>query len=107
MARALFAGEVVAESPRTETIEGVAYFPPDTVRWDLLEETATRTGCPWRGVATYYTVRVGDTREVDAAWSYHAPKRRARRIAGWVAFWKGVMVELPEGDEEANGPAFG
>lgn len=92
MPTASFNGEVIAEAEDVVTIEGVAYFPPDSVRLDCLEETATRTGCPWRGIATYYTVRVGDRAERDAAWRYLEPKRKARRIAGWVAFWKGVEV---------------
>ncbi len=58
-----------------------------------MEETATRTGCPWRGVATYFTVRAAGDSEVDASWIYQAPKRKARRIAGWVAFWKRVAVD--------------
>jgi uncharacterized protein (DUF427 family) len=93
MATATFNGVVLAEADEVISIEGVAYFPPESVRLDCLEETATRTGCPWRGIATYYTVRVGDRAEIDAAWRYLAPKRKARRIAGWVAFWKGVTVE--------------
>jgi uncharacterized protein (DUF427 family) len=97
MARAVFKGEVLADSEETISIEGVTYFPPDAVRLDALEPSATRTGCPWRGIATYYTVRVGEHEEPDAAWRYLEPKRKARRIAGWVAFWKGVTVEGGEG----------
>jgi uncharacterized protein (DUF427 family) len=96
MVRAIFHDTVIAECAEVISIEGVAYFPPDSVRLDHLEATATRTRCPWRGIATYYTVRVGDWVEVDAAWSYLEPKRKARRLAGWVAFWKGVAVEGAE-----------
>lgn len=96
MPTATFNGVVIAEADEVISIEGVAYFPPESVRLDCLEETGTRTGCPWRGVATYYTVRVGDRAETDAAWRYLAPKRKARRLAGWVAFWKGVTVDGAE-----------
>jgi uncharacterized protein (DUF427 family) len=93
MARATFNGVVLAESDETISIEGVDYFPPDTVRHEHLEATQTRTACPWRGVATYYTVRVGDKQDRDAAFAYMRPKRKARRMAGYVAFWKSVDVE--------------
>lgn len=93
MPRAVFNGAVLAESAETLSVEGVDYFPPDSVAWERLSETATRTACPWRGVATYYTVTVGDRSERDAAFAYHAPKRKARRLQGHVAFWKAVEVE--------------
>ncbi|NQW08905.1 MAG: DUF427 domain-containing protein [Alphaproteobacteria bacterium] len=59
-------------------------------------QTETLPTCPWRGVASYFTVRVGETEIVDAAFSYETPKKRARRIAGWIGFWKGVEVEDAE-----------
>ena len=93
MARASLSGMVLAESAAVETVEGCLYFPRETVRLEHLEPCATRTVCPWRGVATYYDVRVGDRVEPAAAWSYETPKRRARRLAGAVAFWKGIEVE--------------
>jgi uncharacterized protein (DUF427 family) len=93
MARASLNGTVLADSDAVETIEGCLYFPRESVRLEHLEPCATRTVCPWRGVATYYDVRVGDHVEPAAAWSYESPKRRARRIAGAVAFWKGILVE--------------
>ncbi|MCR9175043.1 MAG: DUF427 domain-containing protein [Alphaproteobacteria bacterium] len=93
MARAIFNGVVLAESDETISIEGVEYFPPDTVKHEHLEATRTRTACPWRGVATYYTVRVGDREDRDAAFAYTRTKRKARRMEGYVAFWKSVDVE--------------
>lgn len=93
MARASFNGVVLAESDQVETVEDCVYFPREQVRMEHLEPSATRTACPWRGVARYYDVRVGDRVEPAAAWSYEEPKRRARRLAGAVAFWKGIQVE--------------
>lgn len=96
MAWARFGDVVLAESDAIVSIEGVAYFPRDSVNMALLEKTATRTTCPWRGIASYFTVRAGETEVVDAAFSYENPKKRARRIAGWVGFWKGIQVEGAE-----------
>ncbi len=93
MARASLNGVVLAECDTVLTVEDCVYFPRDSVRLEYLQPCATRTICPWRGVASYYDVRVGDRLEPAAAWSYEAPKRRARRLAGAVAFWKGIDVE--------------
>lgn len=93
MAKASFNGTVLAENEAVETVEDCIYFPRESVRMEHLVRCATRTACPWRGVATYYDVRVGDRVEPAAAWSYEEPKRRARRLAGAVAFWKGIQIE--------------
>lgn len=52
----------------------------------VLERTDTTTVCPYKGVATWYSVRLGDRVLTDAAWSYEAPRDEARGIAGLVCF---------------------
>lgn len=93
MARATWNGAVLAESNTFEIVEGNVYFPIDSVKRDFLRESATHTECGWKGTASYYDVQVGDSVNRDAAWYYPAPKPAASRIAGYVAFWKGVAVE--------------
>ncbi len=93
MARAIWNGAVLAESDRFEMVEGNVYFPPGSIRREHFRESETRTVCGWKGVASYYHVEVGGTRNADAAWFYPAPKEAASRIAGYVAFWHGVAVE--------------
>lgn len=85
-------GLEIARAPERDTvmIEGSVYFPPDSVNFELLRQTETRTRCPWRGEAVYYDVVAGDRTVADAAWSYPAPGRKAKRIAGYVSFWKEV-----------------
>jgi uncharacterized protein (DUF427 family) len=48
--------------------------------------------CPWKGTAHYYTLKVNDERNTNAAWYYPEPKAAAAQIKGRVAFWKGVRV---------------
>lgn len=93
MARAIWNGAVIADSERCETVEGNAYFPPETVRRELLRPSATHTTCHWKGEAAYYDVVVDGKINKDAAWYYPDPKPEARNIAGYIAFWKGVKVE--------------
>jgi len=93
MAKASWKGAVVAESDRVEIVENNVYFPPDAVKRELLRESATHTTCPWKGLASYYDVVVGDAVNKDAAWYYPAPSDAAKQITGYVAFWRGVAVE--------------
>jgi uncharacterized protein (DUF427 family) len=93
MAKASWKGAVVAESDHVEIVENNVYFPPDAVKRELLRESATHTTCPWKGLASYYDVVVGDAVNKDAAWYYPAPSDAAKQITGYVAFWRGVAVE--------------
>ena len=93
MARALWNGVTLAESDATQVVEGNHYFPPDSVRREYLRDSPTHTVCGWKGTASYYTLDVNGQTNPDAAWYYPEPKAAARKIAGYVAFWKGVQVE--------------
>jgi uncharacterized protein (DUF427 family) len=93
MAKATWKGAVIAESDRTQVVEGNHYFPPDAVVASHLRQSDTHTVCSWKGTASYYDVVVGDEVNKDAAWYYPDPKSAASSIAGWVAFWHGVTVE--------------
>jgi len=93
MARAIWNEEVIAESETFEEVEGNIYFPPRSVRYELLRESATRTRCGWKGEAHYFDVLVNDASNRDAAWFYPDPKPAASRIRDHVAFWRGVRIE--------------
>lgn len=62
------------------------YLPRDDVRTDLLERSQTRTACPYKGVASYWSLRVGDDLLDDVAWTYEQPTRERGDIAGLVCF---------------------
>ena len=90
--KAMWNDTVLAESERTEVVEGNHYFPPETIKREFFEPSATHTVCPWKGTASYYTVAVNGARNPDAAWFYPQTKDAAKNIEGYVAFWKGVEV---------------
>ena len=92
MAEAIWKGETIAESDDTILVEGNHYFPREAVRDDLLEGSSTHTVCGWKGTADYFTVVVGEERNVDAAWTYPDPKPEAEELRDRVAFWKGVEI---------------
>lgn len=90
--KAIWNNQVIAESNDTIVVENNHYFPKESVKSEYLRETNTHTTCPWKGVASYYTLEVDDQQNRDAAWYYPEPKAAASQIAGYVAFWKGVKV---------------
>jgi uncharacterized protein (DUF427 family) len=90
--RATLNGTVIAESDHTVVVEGNHYFPHASVSWDLLESSDTRSTCPWKGEAHYWSVKDAGSSGQDAAWSYPEPSAAAKEIAGHVAFWRGVQV---------------
>jgi uncharacterized protein (DUF427 family) len=92
MATARWNGEVIAESDETTIVEGNHYFPADAVRKEFLRPSDTQTHCPWKGDASYYTLAVNGTENVDAAWYYPTPKPKAVQVKDRVAFWRGVEV---------------
>ena len=93
MPRAIYNGTVVAESDRTEVVEGNHYFPPESLRKEHFRDSGTHTTCSWKGTASYYDVEVNGKTEKDGAWYYPDPSPAAAKIKGYVAFWKGVRVE--------------
>lgn len=93
MAKATWNGVVLAESDATVIVEGNHYFPPNSVKREFFGDSATHTTCPWKGLASYYSVKVDGKTNPDAAWYYPAPKEAAKEITGYVAFWRGVKVE--------------
>jgi uncharacterized protein (DUF427 family) len=94
MPKAIWNGAVLAESDRTEVVEGNHYFPPTTIFRQHFKESATHSTCPWKGEASYYDIVANDQVNKDAAWYYPSPKEAAKQIKGYVAFWKGVKVEV-------------
>ena len=90
--KAIWKGEVVAESDATVVVEGNHYFPPDSIRKEYFAPSDQRTICSWKGEASYYDLVVGGETNAGAAWYYPAPKEAAAEIVNHVAFWRGVEV---------------
>ncbi|MBF2078592.1 MAG: DUF427 domain-containing protein [Synechococcales cyanobacterium T60_A2020_003] len=94
MPKAMWNGAVLAESDRCEVVEGNHYFPPESLNMEYFKPSDTHTTCGWKGVASYYTVEVDGKANKDAAWYYPEPKDAAKAIKGYVAFWRGVTVQV-------------
>ena len=89
---AVWNGTVIAQSDATVVVEGNHYFPADSVVAEYLGPSETHSTCPWKSVASYYSLDVAGKKNPDAAWYYPDPKPVARKLKGHVAFWRGVDV---------------
>jgi uncharacterized protein (DUF427 family) len=104
--RGVLAGETVVDSARVKLLHEHAhlpiyYFPREDVRMDLLEPTDHSTRCPYKGEASYWSVRVGDHVAENAVWGYPEPIDDAPPLAGYVAFYWNKLDSWYEEDEEA------
>jgi len=90
--RVTFAGRTVADSGDALVLtEGsyppVYYLPREHVDPAALEASSRTTRCPFKGEASYYSLRVGDRVSPDAVWCYEKPLEAVSAIAGHVAFY--------------------
>jgi class 3 adenylate cyclase/uncharacterized protein (DUF427 family) len=90
--RASFAGVPVAETSRAIVLHETRqpprlYVPREDVRADCLERSERRTHCPFKGDASYWTLRVGERRAENALWAYETPLEDAAALAGYVSFY--------------------
>jgi uncharacterized protein (DUF427 family) len=100
-------GLVVAKSCRPSFLYETGlprrtYIPKPDVRMDRLVPTDTTSGCPYKGTATYWTVRTDDALHPDLAWSYPAPFRESAPIAGFVAFYDEVVDLAIDGASQSR-----
>ena len=90
--KAIWNGEVIAESDQTVVVEGNHYFPHESIKKEFFKVSATHTVCPWKGTASYYSLEINGRQNEDAAWYYPETSELAKGIKNHVAFWKGVEV---------------
>jgi class 3 adenylate cyclase/uncharacterized protein (DUF427 family) len=91
--RVEFNGATVADSGRALVLHETRlppayYFPAEDVRTDLLVRTEHATHCPFKGNASYWTLKVGDRTAENAVWAYEEPYREAERIRGYLSFYR-------------------
>lgn len=90
--QAIWNGQIIAESDDLVQIEGNYYFPESALRKEYFNNIDHQTVCPWKGTASYYSIKVNGEINEGAAWYYPTPKDAAKVIKDRVAFWRGVQV---------------
>ena len=91
--RVVVHGETVADTRRPHLLFETGlptryYLPMGDVRRDLLVPSEIASRCPYKGLASYWSVRVGATTVADLAWSYLDPIPECPKIRGLVCFFQ-------------------
>ncbi len=108
--RAEIAGERIVDSRNAMFLietghQPVHYFPRNEVRMEFLERTEHETICPYKGVASYWSIRTGGRLAENAAWTYEDPYDEVIGIKDYVALYWHLMDHWYEGEEEIfDGP---
>ncbi len=92
--KAIWRGQVIAESDRTLEVGGYRYFPREAVRMEMLRQapkTERDLACP-HGVQ-FYDVVQGSACSSRAAWSYEAPRASMKQVDHWLGFWEDVDIQ--------------
>jgi uncharacterized protein (DUF427 family) len=100
--RVAFAGRIVADTRRALTLREagyapVQYIPRADIDMALLERTASATHCPYKGDASYFTLKVDGRVSENAAWSYEAPYPAVGEIREHLAFYPRRVERIEEG----------
>lgn len=65
----------------------VLYVPRTDIDMSRLEKTSRSSRCPWKGEASYYSIRTASGVLENAVWSYETPINGVDAIAGHLAFY--------------------
>lgn len=106
--RAVLAAEPILDTRRGKLLHETGllpqlYVPREDVRLDLCTATDHRTHCPFKGDASYWSVRAGDRIAENTVWAYPEPCEAARWLRGYVAFYWDAMDGWFDEDEEVQG----
>ena len=95
MPTAIWNGVVIAQASddQVQIVENNVYFPPASVRREYLQASSHTSRCPWKGLASYYSLNVDGKINENAAWYYPEPSEKAAHIKDHIAFWRGVEVQ--------------
>ena len=85
-------GETIADTRRLRMLFETGlptryYIPKVDIRMDLMKPTDTKTRCPYKGEASYWSVEAGGKVLKDLAWSYPQPIPECPKIEGLVSFF--------------------
>ena len=110
--RVMFNGRVVADTSHALTLKEaslppVQYIPREDADMSLLQRTAHKTHCPYKGNAAYYTIRMdgrasywtihaGNRTAENAVWTYEDPYPEVAAIKGHLAFYPDRVDRIEE-----------
>lgn len=83
---------IIAESTKSvvlfeTSLRARYYVPQDDVKMDLLVKTPTTTICPYKGISSYWSIKINEQEYKDLAWSYLEPLEESALIKEYICFW--------------------
>jgi uncharacterized protein (DUF427 family) len=99
--RVSFNGRTVADTTRAlvlreTTYKPVFYIPREDADMAAFERSSHSTHCPYKGDASYYSIRAGDRVSENAIWSYEQPFPAMSEISGHLAFYLNRVDAIEE-----------
>jgi uncharacterized protein (DUF427 family) len=99
--RVTFNGRTIADTTRAlalreTTYKPVFYIPREDADMTAFERSSHSTHCPYKGDASYYSIRVGDKRAENAIWSYEQPFPAMAEISERLAFYPNRVDAIEE-----------
>ncbi|HEY1940488.1 MAG TPA: DUF427 domain-containing protein [Roseiarcus sp.] len=96
-------GRIVADSRhalelREHSYPPVFYIPREDADMTRFVRTAHQTTCPYKGAANYFSLRDGDSEDIDAVWTYESPKPGVAAIKDHLAFYPDRVQITPESE---------
>jgi uncharacterized protein (DUF427 family) len=98
-------GEVVAETQRPKILFETGlppryYIPPEDVSTDALVKSEKTTRCPYKGIASYWSVEAGGERMENLIWHYSEPIPEASKIKGHLCFFNEKVDIEVDGEKQ-------
>ena len=92
-------GQIIADTTRALTLEEAGfptmqYIPTEDVEAAVLEPSPHVTYCPYKGDATYFTLKAPGQRTLNAAWTYKEPFETFASIAGYQPFYPDRVQQI-------------
>ena len=103
--RVKFGGETIIDSTNAllmleSTYIPVYYFPWQDFKAEFAGKTAHRSHCPFKGDASYWTLKAGGKTAENVVWGYETPYDETRQLTGHIALYWQPMDGWHEEDEE-------
>jgi len=94
--KVVFSGITIAHSKNAYQVletshPPVYYIPKEDIKTEFLRENNRTSLCEFKGIATYWDLKVGTQLIPNAAWSYEKPTPQFLPITGYLAFYSEKM----------------
>ena len=99
--RVTFGDRVIAETENALTLkeasyDPVHYIPRADADMSLLTRTGHHTHCPYKGDASYFTIKIDGRSAENAVWSYEEPYPAMAEIKSYLAFYPNRVDRIEE-----------